>query len=49
MDPGACPRTAPPGPRFARPEDKLRPGPMAEMDTGFRRYDEEGGPMLREA
>ena len=28
----------PTGPRFARPEDRLRPGPRLAVDTGLRRY-----------
>ena len=31
----------PTGPRVARPEDRLRPVPMAEVDPGLRREDEE--------
>src|SRR6516162_5731210 len=30
----------PPDPRCARPADRLRPGSISALDTGFRRYDE---------
>jgi hypothetical protein len=33
------PRAAQSADPGARPEDRLQPGPTAEMDTGFRRYD----------
>jgi RimJ/RimL family protein N-acetyltransferase len=32
----------PPGPAFGRPEDRLRPVPMAELGPGLRREDKEG-------
>ncbi len=32
-----------PGPRSARPEDRLRPGSISAIDTGFRRYDDRIG------
>ena len=32
----------PPGPAFGRPEDGLRPVPMADMGPGLRRENEEG-------
>jgi hypothetical protein len=32
----------PTGPRVARPEDRLRPVPMAELGPGLRREDKEG-------
>ena len=34
------PSHRPTGPALGRPEDKLRPVPMAEMDPGLRREDE---------
>jgi hypothetical protein len=37
--PHKAPSSRPPGPRSARPEDRLQPGPIPAMDTGFRRYD----------
>jgi|HubBroStandDraft_6_1064221.scaffolds.fasta_scaffold243721_4 hypothetical protein len=36
----------PTGPAFGRPEDRLRPVPMAKLGPGLRREDKEGSIIL---